>query len=202
MEFSLDDYFNKIRNSTSPAKHIIPHYVGLSYKPVYPATIGYARGTLIIYKPWNKDNVRFFNASTEENKINLLNEFHDFIKSKLCPNRVKLQYHCAKYQYFHDKTTNEVLYSPKNPLFPTNTNIDEDENDDELIIKHFNNLKSLTNSATKNLSGYDFDIGIHYNWNHSTYQNKTSTNIPHKDWLNSVIDKEFDINKYQESFDS
>ena len=55
----------------------------------------------------HKDNVRFFNASTEENKINLLNEFHDFIKSKLCPNRVKLQYHCAKYQYFNDKPTNE-----------------------------------------------------------------------------------------------
>ena len=48
MEFSLDDYFNKSRNSISTEIHTIPHYVGLSYKPIYPATIGYARGTLII----------------------------------------------------------------------------------------------------------------------------------------------------------
>ena len=91
------------------------------------------------------------------------------------------------------------MYSPKNPLFPTNTNVDEDEDE---MLKHFNNLKSLINATTKNLSGYDFDIGIHYNWNHSTYQNKTPTTIPHKDWLNSVIDNEFDLHNNKESFDN
>ena len=171
MEFSLDDYFNKIRNNSSDQKQIVPHYVGLSYKPVYPATVSYARGTLIIYKPWNRDNVRYFNVSNEENKNNLLKEFHEFLKSNKCPTTVKLQYQSAKYQFFRDKSTNNILYSPKNPLFPTNTNDDEDEHEDE-VLKHFNNLKTLTNATTKNLSGYDFDIGIHYDWNECNYEYK------------------------------
>ena len=48
-------------DNTSPSRDNVPHFIGLNYRPFYPPTAGYAQGTLIIHKPWNKSSTLYFN---------------------------------------------------------------------------------------------------------------------------------------------
>ena len=68
---------------------IIPHYVGGSTLPKYPADDSYARAILLIHKPWSADSP--LNGDGRWKEL-----FEDFLRSSYCPSSVLVAYERAK----------------------------------------------------------------------------------------------------------
>ena len=84
---SLHQFFYHLKSQLKSSKReYIPHYVGGSSEPVYPATVGYAKASLIIYKPWNPSNLPF---NDDDDVISL---FEEFLADSRCPVALKIQY--------------------------------------------------------------------------------------------------------------
>ena len=65
----------------------------MNCKPQYPADYDYARGMLIMHKPWNKKNTL---TALLKNKQNTIKEFLRMIDTKELPTSVLNQYLTAK----------------------------------------------------------------------------------------------------------
>ena len=70
------------------------HINGLNGNPVYPVSYDYARCVLIFYKPWRGINKDFL-----KDRIQVINEFQQYIHSDECPVLVKQAYLRAKLCY-------------------------------------------------------------------------------------------------------
>jgi hypothetical protein len=90
LDMNLDEYFHHIYNSDTAKRIKIPVYSGAQCEPVYPATPGYARAVLMIYKSWRQV------FSMDDADEVLLAKFHKFIKEDKCPESVRLGYERAK----------------------------------------------------------------------------------------------------------
>jgi hypothetical protein len=80
--FSLHQFYSILRQQNQNNRSAIPHFTGLNGNPTYPVTEGYARHTLIVYKPW-----RIY-----PNQKSWKNDFEEFIWSKACPPAALLSY--------------------------------------------------------------------------------------------------------------
>ena len=60
--------------------------------PRYPVDYGYARGMLILHKPWSKDNT--LNSILKDHQ-KTINTFLSMIDNKEVPSLVTFQYHTA-----------------------------------------------------------------------------------------------------------
>ena len=97
LDKSLCWYYESLKEKdTSPSRDNVPHFIGLNYRPFYPPTIGYAQGTLIIHKPWNKSSTLYLDKKSEKEKATILSNFHEFLHSSDSPERVNMQYAVAK----------------------------------------------------------------------------------------------------------
>ena len=103
-QLSLCTFFNHekrwMQENSKEKKIYIPHFTGLNFRPVYPPTVEYAQGTMIIHKPWHKHDAMKFNKRSAAGRKKILQDFHDFIHSDTCPERVKVQYAFVKYMAY------------------------------------------------------------------------------------------------------
>ena len=164
-QLSLCTFFNhekeRMQQNAKEKKIYIPHFTGLNFRPVYPPTVEYAQGTMIIHKPWHKHDAMKFNKRSAAGRKKILQDFHDFIHSDTCPERVKVQYALVKYAYQRKRAFTEVQFSAQDPYYkPTSIDSEDDE-----IIQHYDKLSATTKKLTKSISGVDCAIGRDFNWN-------------------------------------
>lgn len=91
---NLYDYFDHIRNfakRSTNEKTRIPNFSGFSGKPTFPVTEGYARHTLIVYRPWRE----------YPTDIEWIKEFNVFITGPNCPVSCKMQYDRVMLRHYH-----------------------------------------------------------------------------------------------------
>lgn len=89
--------------------HIAPRYrdrdkrilvcTGLSGSPVYPVSYGYAKSSLILYKPWSKDDRLRFERKGDDRQI-AIEEFNDFIQDADCPLPLLMSYYSARERHY------------------------------------------------------------------------------------------------------
>lgn len=78
----------RLRKTQHALKKEILHGVGLNGHPHYPVTEGYAKSTLLLYKPWSRKAKLEFDM----NPTLLYSEFFSFLASDKCPITVILSY--------------------------------------------------------------------------------------------------------------
>jgi hypothetical protein len=79
----VDSTFKKQgEENTHTDQHRILMPKGMNWKPYYPVDYDYARGMLIMHKPWNKNNTL---DKLLKNKQRTINEFLQMIEKKECP---------------------------------------------------------------------------------------------------------------------
>ena len=146
---SLDQFFDHVHNRGGNAT--VPHYVGGRSQPVYPATEGYARASLIIHKPWHKGVKPF------SDDIPVIDQFHEFIQSASCPVSLKIPYERMHYRHLEKLTNQEPVAGDMNES--STCGIDED------IIEMLQIAATFNAQNSDDLSGtYTFEKGESYEW--------------------------------------
>jgi hypothetical protein len=147
---SMNEYFFHSKVNTNQ-KRCIPHYVGGSCDPVFPATEGYARSVLIRYRPWMK----IFRK--KEDKSLYVPEFHEFLERGECPDSVKVAYARVKARHEDGKTYVEPTATVVNDDFTC----DADE-ETRVLVDAVRNLPYFV--GEHELDDDDFDFGHGHDW--------------------------------------
>ena len=133
-------------------KKIIPHYVGLNSRPAFPPTVDYARATLIIHKPWRRQNCPHLLVRHE-----VMSQFYNFIKSKSCPMAVTMSYKRVKTRYESGQQYAECTNDDEKFNEPTMNE------DDEKFLDVMNSLTGSLN-PTLDIQGIILNRGITFDW--------------------------------------
>lgn len=146
-EISLYEYFHLTKKATAAKKDIVPHFVGISGTPKFPATETYARHVLTVYKPWRK----------YPKKCDWIHEFDKFINSSRCPTSAKMHYERAMCRHYDNMTH----YDPKS------SDIDHTGNpisDDDKALIELLGLKGTTHEDDDALLIKQMNKGLDFNW--------------------------------------
>ena len=162
---SLHEYFhctynNPIANKTNRIfkKIRIPIYSGAKCEPVYPATVEYARGVMLIHCPWHGK----FDID-KDSKL-LMSRFNSFLNNPAkCPKSVMIAYERAR-----------LLYHAKEP-----TSISDELNYNNFSVapdKETSDLVDLASSiyekysSDMDVSDFNYDFGIDYDWSQRHFE--------------------------------
>jgi hypothetical protein len=148
---SMDEFFFHEKAKSPRRLHCIPHYVGGSCDPVFPATEGYARSVLIRYRPW----IRIFRS--KDDKSLYVPEFHEFLDSDECPDSVKVAYGRVKARHEDGKRYVEPTSAVVNDDFTC----DADE-ETRVLVDAVRNLPYFI--GDQELDDDDFDFGHDHDW--------------------------------------
>lgn len=155
-DYSLYRYFHLIYNSNerrqqrSGGKYLIPNFVGISGRPQYPVTSGYAKSVLLVYKPWRRYPCKQ-NPYWEQ-------EFNAFINGQTCPVSARMAYD-REVRKFYDKMT---PYDPKaQKMDHTGVGLTE-EDEDLLFALGLKNNQRVTDEDERLFESMDF--GRDFKW--------------------------------------
>jgi len=154
---------------------------GLNCKPRYPVDYEYARGMLIMHKPWNKTDTLCKLLKDHQRTID---EFLRMLDAKEVPTSVVVQYTTA--MKYSGKPRVEVLVKVGVNHPDTNdTQNDEETNERMTAWVH---QSHLTDSKLHNdiLNSTTVDIGKQKDWSISDYDEERLTTIDGKDYLNQT----------------
>ena len=137
---------------------------GLNYKPSYPVDYSYARGIILLHKPWGRDNSLQQLLNDKEKTIK---EFLRMIDNKEVPSNVVTQYHLAiKYS---QQAKIELLAKQGLIEEPDLNAMDEDERDEYLAHQNCSNMTDRKGlNGAEMLGGIPVDIGAEYDWSTDT----------------------------------
>ena len=154
--YSLYRYFHLVYNSDerrqqrSGGKYLIPNFVGISGRPVYPVTPGYAKGVLLVYRPWRQYPYKQ-NPHWEK-------EFNSFINGQDCPLSARMAYD-REVRKFYDKMT---PYDPKaQKMDHTGVGLTE-EDEGILFALGLKSSQRVTDEDERLFEGMDF--GKEFKW--------------------------------------
>ena len=156
-EMSLHQYFH-FKHNINPSRTRqdkwckIPVYSGAQCEAVYPATVGYARGVLMIHSPWNGV------FPVNRNDKTILDEFLAFVEDHTrCPQSVCVAYACAKLsQHMKEPTSN------CNDIDYDSFTIKPDQYHQDLVElagSIYHNYDEEKDSGDMN-----YDYGLEHNW--------------------------------------
>ena len=113
--------FAKQTKNTLQAKTVIPHFVSPNSVPVFPITKEYSRQILMVCKLWSNN----FETSLEEK--NAVVEYEKFLKSRYCPELVKIAISHVKDAYYNGNNTMHQPTAENNfpEVDPDNPNVDD-----------------------------------------------------------------------------
>ena len=146
-DVSLYEYFHITKKPSASKKDLVPHFVGISGTPKFPATETYARHVLTVYKPWRK----------YPKQCDWIAEFDIFINSARCPASAKMHYDRAMCRHYDNMTHYDVKSSDVdhtgNPIS------DEDKDLIELL-----GLKGTAHEDEDAMLIKQMDRGLDFNW--------------------------------------
>ena len=168
------DIFNVVESNQH--RMLIPK--GMNCKPQFPVDYNYARGMLIMHKPWNKDNTLDKLLKDQQRTIK---EFLRMIDNQEVPTSVRAQYLTAM-KYAHQKKIEVLVKEGVN-----HPDINDDHHDDEtrermtawLHGSHLTDNKLLDDS----INDVTVDIGKDKDWSISDYSELRKTTIDGKEYI-------------------
>lgn len=188
-KLSLDQYFYKVfcrdtfkkESDAFRRKHRMLVPVGMNCKPCYPINYDYARGMLILHKPWTAK--RNLNELLKD-KMKTIEAFHTMIVNKQVPSSVIAQYTCAV-KYANQKKL-EIIAKQGLMHRPVDLDaMDPRERDRHLAwqqYSHFTDNKHLDDM----IEGQTVDIGKDHDWSVNAYDNNRNVIMDGKDYIEYV----------------
>jgi len=193
---SLQTYFYQIycrdKNKTRVKNGLIEETrillpKGLHCRPTYPVDYDYARGMLIMHKPWSTRNTL---EKLLKNKQATIQEFSDMITRKELPTSVVSEYHRAVAH--SQKKRIELVAKEDSTDYPPNLDdMDADEIDEWTAWMHANRLTDDT-PVDGAIGGLVVDIGEKYDWTQLTFPGTRETTIDGKEWIKYARKKFYD----------
>ena len=181
----VESTFNKSYRSTNQHRILMPK--GMNCKPRYPVDFDYARGMLIMHKPWNKTDTL---TKILKDKQRTIDEFLRMIDAQEVPTSVLAQYTTA--MRYSGKPRVEVLV--KDGVNHPDT--DDRQNDEETNerLSAWIHLSHLTDNKLLNdiLNSTRVDIGQQKDWSISDYNEEQLTSIDGKEYLNQTVKLYYD----------
>lgn len=168
---SLDEYFYKVWRKKHPTKDpdsgrcmnniLLPK--GLNCRPRYPIDYEYARGMLIMHKPWSLKN-----PLNTRNKQKTIDTFKVMLETRVVPTNVVTEYQRAV-RYAQEKRLEVVA---KKGTINVNVNVedlDEDDADQYLMWLH---SSQLTDNKANPIMGenHNVDIGLNHKWSEPMFK--------------------------------
>ena len=183
---SLETYFYKVfcreilndnDNNADRTKHRMLVPKGMKCKPTYPATFEYARGMLIMHKPWSEERPL---TKLLEDETKTVRTFQKMVDKLQLPSSVIAQYICAM-KYKRQKKL-EIIANQG-----TNTTIDfskmSDRQKEEYIayqhLSHFTDNKA----HDRMMDGMNVDIGTDYDWTTINFPKKRKLTKDGSEWM-------------------
>ena len=148
---------------------------GLNCRPRYPVDYDYARGMLLLHKPWSFDkplNLR--------DRLRTINTFKLMLQNRQVPTSVWTEYQRAV-RYAQEKRIECVA---RKGTIQADVNIDElddDEKDQHLNYLHSNQLTDKRVDELL-LGGKKIDIGLNHDWSKSSFDGERDVTIPGEEY--------------------
>ena len=134
---------------------------GLNFRPKYPVDFNYARGIILLHKPWGPNNPSL--KPIFQDKELTIRTFHTMITNKEVPTSVVTQYHLAiKYS---QQAKIELL--AKQGITDNNPNLNEmDEDEQELYLasEAYGSMSDNNIQIRNRLGNKEVNIGIGHDW--------------------------------------
>jgi len=171
---SLDEYFEYTKNTNKEVK-TVPHYVGGSSNPTYPATEGYARSVILKYSPW----IGKFDGTQD-----FIAEFNKFITNPTCPKVVTIPYERIKARVKQRK----MFVEPVSVMEPVSYNTFSYDIDSE-VQDAVNLASTFADGGIDNgLDDMEYDLGVEYEWDVPTVKVRcTSGSLPKVKWFQTCF---------------
>ena len=170
----VPDIDSNIRNKEYYKQPIL-NGLGMNYKAVHPITFEYARGLLILYRPWSKASYLDF-----RDKEKIINDAKNMLEKRLVPFNVYAEYHRAQNKH---KQLDLIAKAHKEDF-------DEqlgDEEDPEYMEQKIQamNARQLTNTMSENdeINSGNVDIGLNHDWSSSFFKGSRDIKISGEDYI-------------------
>jgi len=177
-------------------KHRIIMPRGMNCKPCYPIDHSYAKGMLIMHKPWNKKKTL---EALLKDKDKCIAAFKQMIDRKQLPSSVIAQYICAM-KYSHQKRL-EII-AKEGTQEPINVDRLSAEEREKYIAfqqcSHFSDNKVHDDK----ISGMNVDIGQDVDWTTLRYAGERKVRIPGEQWMKHTTKKFYKTAKNRYMFDA
>ena len=175
---SLETYFYKVfcretlhdkGDNSDRTKHRMLVPKGIKCKLTYPVSYDYARGMLLMHKPWSKEKPL---TNLLKNKKKTIRTFQHMIDYQLLPSIIIAQYICAM-KYKHQKKL-EIIAS-EGTQYPIDfSKMFERQKEQYIAFQHLSHFTD--NKAHKCLlDGKTVDIGTDIDWTVSTFDKLRKT---------------------------
>ena len=172
-DLSLEQYFYKVwckkpfmkgvdKDSGRPINRILVPK-GLKCKPVHPITFDYARGMILMHRPWSLSNPSPTHTSNKQKTIRI---FKEMLDNKEVPSSVMTEYmRAVKYA-----TEQKLEVIAKQGVIDGDDNIDEMDDDEKEQHLSFMVANQFTDGPPPELIGSQVvDIGDKHDWTETPY---------------------------------
>ena len=183
---SLEEYFyNHFCDDTfdDTKKNRILMANGLNFKPRYPVDFNYARGIILLHKPWGPNNPSL--KPIFQDKELTVRTFHTMIANKEVPTSVVTQYNLAvKYS---QQAKIELL--AKQGMTDDNPNFNEMDEDEQQLYLESEAYGSMIDNKTQirnRLGNKEVNIGIGHDWTVRTVN--PYVDVDGRNYLNKLSD--------------
>jgi hypothetical protein len=154
---------------------------GMNCTPKYPVDFAYARGMLILHKPWSKDNTL---TSILKDHQKTISTFLSMIDKKEVPSSVTFQYHTAM-KYARQKKIEILVKQGVN-----HPDIDEENLDEETLGRltgwiHNNHFTDNKHNNDR-INDMTVDIGQNKDWSISDFKEDRHTTIDGKEYIEQI----------------
>ena len=187
---SLDEYFyqvwcNKDFMKDPDSERIVNRILlpkGLNCRPRYPIDYDYARGMLLLHKPWS-----FKNPLCTRNKQQTIDTFKRMLDTRVVPTNVLTEYQRAV-KYAHEKRLEVVARKGTIDADVNIDDLDEDEADQYLMWLHSSQLTDTKVNPTLG-ENINVDIGLGHTWSDLFFQGERDVTECGTEYTSNLRDK-------------
>ena len=188
LDLSLSEFFYKVyvpgfdKKTTKQVEPPILHGIGMNYRPVYPMNFHYARGLLILHKPWHK--TQFLDVGDEDAVVN---QVLSMIERKKFPTSVISQYYRAYQKSIKKEVVAKVKERPDDGYEKTREDCNEEYDEQKAYAASVSHFSAKT-PIQDTIGDEQVDIGLHHDWRSLNFTGQRNTTIAGEDYLKHSID--------------
>jgi len=190
---SLEKYFYKVfcnetftkDNEVERTKHRMLMPKGMNCRPRYPIDYRYAKGMLILHKPWHQDINYDEMLELFQDKAQTIEAFKLMIEKKQLPTSVIAQYICAM-KYAHQKRIEIIAKEgTAQPIYPDG--LDDEGREQYLAYLHATNFTENYHPNNK-IDGMTVDLGEDIDWTEQRFGGDRDIQMQGEDWMQNMRD--------------
>ena len=145
---------------------------GLNCCPKHPIDYDYARGMIIMHKPWSINNPL---TTLLSNKQRTIDTFKNMIRNRKFPFYVLAEYHRAFHYATHHRFECIAKQGVKEDNAVDLNDLNEEELEQEILWEHSCHLSAQNSRTTDNVIGEDLvDVGLEHDWSKSFFKGTRS----------------------------